>query len=74
MELAMDWFNSKYSDQDLAEILSDYHKSVHGFRLRMNGTDRCSLVRELEALDSTVAARKADPNTRAQMIEDGWDF
>jgi hypothetical protein len=47
----MDWFNSSYSDSDLAEILSDYHKAVTGYRLRLQGQGRCTLVRELEQLD-----------------------
>lgn len=50
-----DWFKSQYSDADLAEILSDYHKSVHGFRKRMAGVGRATLVRELEALDAYSA-------------------
>jgi hypothetical protein len=50
-----DWFKSRYSDSDLAEILSDYHKSVHGFRKRMHGAGRCTLVRELESLDAYSA-------------------
>jgi hypothetical protein len=50
-----DWFRSQYSDAELAEILSDYHKSVHGFRKRMQGSGRCTLVRELESLDAYSA-------------------
>ena len=51
----LDWFKSQYSDADLAEILSDYHKSVHGFRKRMHGAGRCTLVKELELLDTYSA-------------------
>lgn len=69
----MDWFNSRYSDSDLAEILSDYSKAVYGFRTRMYGEGRCTLVRELEALDSVVAFRKSTPEGRAEMREQGWD-
>ena len=50
-----DWFKSRYSDAELAEILSDYHKSVHGFRKRMHGAGRCTLVKELELLDAYSA-------------------
>jgi hypothetical protein len=35
--------------------LSDYHKSVHGFRKRMQGAGRCTLVKELELLDAYSA-------------------
>jgi len=70
----MDWYTSNYSDADLADILSDYHKSVHGHRLRMAGAGRCTLARELESLDATVAAWRADPVKRAEMEADGWCF
>ena len=70
----MDWFNSRYSDSDLAEILSDYSKSVFGYRNRMYGEGRCTLVRELEALDATVAQMRADPAQRAALEEQGWHF
>ena len=70
----MDWFNSKYSDSDLAEILSDYSKSVFGYRNRMHGAGRCTLVRELESLDNTVARMRADPTQREALIEQGWIF
>ena len=70
----MDWFNSRYSDSDLAEILSDYSKSVFGYRNRMYGAGRCTLARELDTLDSTVAAMRADPAQRATLIEQGWIF
>ena len=52
----MNWFESKYNNLDLADVLSDYHKDVHGFRLRMDGESRLTLVRELENLDRYVAA------------------
>jgi hypothetical protein len=70
----MDWFNSRYSDSDLAEILSDYSKSVNGFRTRMYGSGRCTLVRELEFLDAEVAFRKSTPAGRAELREQGWDI
>jgi hypothetical protein len=74
MSAKMDWFNSRYSDSDLADILSDYSKSVFGYRNRMFGAGRCTLVRELESLDATVAAMKADPAQREAMEEQGWHF
>jgi hypothetical protein len=73
-ERKMDWFNSRYSDADLADILSDYSKSVHGFRTRMYGSGRCTLVRELESLDAEVARMKADPAQLQSLEEAGWSF
>lgn len=70
----MDWFNSKYSNADLAEILSDYSKSVFGYRNRMHGAGRATLARELESLDSTVARMRADPAQRETLREQGWIF
>ena len=70
----MDWFNSKYSNADLAEILSDYSKSVFGYRNRMHGAGRATLARELESLDNTVADMRADPAQREALIEQGWIF
>jgi hypothetical protein len=74
MSAKMDWFNSRYSDSDLAEILSDYSKSVFGFRTRMFGSGRCTLALELEQLDTTVARMKADPAQRAELEQQGWTF
>ena len=51
----VDWFNSRYSDSALADILNEYHASVHGTGKRMAGVGRCTLVRELEALDAYSA-------------------
>ena len=52
----MDWFNSRYSDADLADILSDYSKSVTGYRDRQHGTGRCAIVSRLEDLDAFTAS------------------
>lgn len=66
----MDWFNSHYSDSDLAEILSDYSKSVTGYRNRQYGAGRCSIVRELEALDEFTS----NLDNRAFLESRGWVF
>lgn len=50
----MDWFTCMSSNAELAEIVSDYSKDVYGFRTRMHGAGRCSLVRQLELLDAHV--------------------
>jgi hypothetical protein len=66
----MDWFNSCYSDAELADILSDYSKSVTGYRDRQHGTGRCSIVRRLEALDAFTA----NPDNRSWLEEQDWVF
>jgi hypothetical protein len=58
------WNDSKYSNDDLADILSDYHKDVHGFRLRMAGSPRAELVAELDRLDQY---REAHPDLAAEL-------
>ena len=50
----MNWFTSMASNAELAQILSDYSKDVHGFRVRQLGAGRCTLVRRLEQLDAHV--------------------
>ena len=54
------WNDSKYSNDELEDILSDYHKAVHGFRCRMAGSPRAELVEELDRLDRYVKARRRD--------------
>ena len=53
------WNDSKYSNDDLADILSDYHKDVYGFRLRMAGSPRAELVAELDRLDQYCESQPA---------------
>ena len=50
------WNDPKYDDEYLAEILSDYHKDVHGFRVRMHGESREALVEALDSLDRFLEA------------------
>jgi hypothetical protein len=66
----MDWFNSRYSNSDLAEILSDYSKSVTGFRDRRFGAGRATLANALESLDRFVA----NPDNRAYLEDRGFSF
>lgn len=49
-----DWFYSKYSNAQLAAILSVYSKEVTGSRQYVNG-GRCTLANALEALDARQA-------------------
>jgi len=63
------WNDARYSNDELADILSDYHKDVHGFRLRMAGSPRAELVEELDRLDRYVEADSQDQDIQ-QLFED----
>ena len=47
-----DWFRSMYSNDELAQILSDMSKDVLGFRVQLERAQRCTLVAELESLEA----------------------
>ena len=63
------WNDARYSNDELADILSDYHKDVHGFRLRMAGSPRAELVEELDRLDRYAEADSRDQDIQ-QLFED----
>jgi len=63
------WNDARYSNDELADILSDYHKDVHGFRLRMAGSPRAELVEELDRLDRYAEADHLDQDIQ-QLFED----
>jgi len=63
------WNDARYSNDELADILSDYHKDVHGFRLRMAGSPRAELVEELDRLDRYTEADSMDQDIQ-QLFED----
>ena len=63
------WNDARYSNEELADILSDYHKDVHGFRLRMAGSPRAELVEELDRLDRYAEADSQDQDIQ-QVFED----
>jgi hypothetical protein len=63
------WNDARYSNDELADILSDYHKDVHGFRLRMAGSPRAELVEELDRLDRYAEADSMDQDIQ-QLFED----
>lgn len=46
------WSTNEYSYNELVEILSDYHKDVHGTRLRMQGEPIEKILAALDALDA----------------------
>lgn len=61
-----------YEYDELVDTLSDYHKDVHGFRLRMYGESREAVIAALDSLDSYMERMKSTPEGRAQLIEEGW--
>ena len=63
------WNDARYSNDELADILSDYHKDVHGFRLRMARSPRAELVEELDRLDRYAEADSQDQDIQ-QLFED----
>lgn len=63
-------FYSKFTYDQLVSTVSDYHKDVHGFRLRMNGEPREEILRQLVLLDRYCG----DPANRAQLESEGWIF
>lgn len=60
--------------EELVNILSDYHKDVFGYRLRMNGEPRNIIINELDRIDAYMAKMKSTPEGRAQLREEGWEF
>lgn len=64
------WDTWQYDE--LVEALSDYHKDVFGFRLRMNGKPREEIVNHLVCLDEYMEKMKSTPEGRAKLREDGW--
>ena len=63
-------FYKKMSYAELVDTLSDYHKDIHGFRLRMNGEPIKEVLRQLLFLDKHMA----DPQNRAELEAAGWIF
>jgi hypothetical protein len=53
----MNWFTSLYTNQQLAQIISDYSKDCTGYREYVSG-GRCTLVRKLEQLDAYCESQK----------------
>ena len=64
----------KYEYDELADTLSDYHKDVYGYRLRMYGEPRECLIEELNRLDKHIEDMKSTPEGRASLRADGWEI
>ena len=62
----------KYEYNELADLLSDYHKDVFGFRKRMWGEPAEVLCDELDRIDQYMDAMKRTPEGRAQLRAEGW--
>ena len=63
-----------YEYDDLVNILSDYHKDVFGYRLRMNEETKEAVIQELVYLDRYMEKMKSTPEGRAQLEAEGWSF
>ena len=63
---------NEYDYDELCDILSDYHKDVHGFRCRMYGEPKEAVIAKLESLDAYMEAMKSTPEGREQLREEGW--
>lgn len=61
-----------YEYDELVDTLSDYHKDVFGYRLRMYGESREAVIAELDSLDAYMERMKSTPEGRAQLIAEGW--
>ena len=66
------WDSWEYDD--LANVLSDYHKDVFGCRLRMYGESKEAIIAELVSLDNYMERMKSTPEGRAQLEAEGWSF
>lgn len=64
----MNWNN--YTDDALLNTLSDYHKDVFGFRLRVNTREEA--LQELKRLDEYMENLGSTEAGRQQLLEDGW--
>tara|TARA_R110000868_G_scaffold329506_1_gene590326 strand:- start:397 stop:660 length:264 start_codon:yes stop_codon:yes gene_type:complete len=66
------WNDARYSNDELADILSDYHKDVHGFRLRLAGSPRAEMVEEILTLLELLIQAEADSRDQdiQQLFED----
>lgn len=62
-----------YEYDELVDTLSDYHKDVFGYRLRMNGEAREAVINELVYLDRYMEKMRSTPEGIAQLREEGWD-
>ena len=64
------WDNYDYDE--LVDVLSDYHKDVHGFRMNKNGQAREDIIYELTLLDRYMEARRSTVEGREQLRSEGW--
>ena len=64
------WNTWEYDE--LVSILSDYHKDVFGYRMRMAGRPREEIIDELDAIDQYMESMKSTLKGRNKLREDGW--
>lgn len=63
---------NSWSYDELVDVLSDYHKDVFGYRLRLNGKPKEVLIAHLDSLDEYMAKMRSTPEGRAQLQAQGW--
>jgi hypothetical protein len=56
--------------EELAQLLSDYSKDVHGVRQRQ--VSYGSILRSLVGLDAYMALMESTPEGRERLCDDGW--
>jgi hypothetical protein len=69
------WRDPKSDYDELCDTLSDYHKEVHGTRLRLYVEDQSNreiVIQELEALDAHLERMKQTFEGREQLRCEGW--
>lgn len=65
------WDSWEY--EELVSVLSDYHKDVFGYRLRMNGESREIVIGELIKIDQYMDNMRSTEEGRAQLRANGWE-
>lgn len=68
------WMNLKSSTDELADVLSDYHKDTHGVRLRMAGESREAICTALAMLDLYHATMRETFEGREELRANGWQI
>ena len=65
---------NEYEYDELVNTLSDYHKDVYGFRLRMYGEPKEAVVAALDSIDSYMERMRSTAEGREQLRQEGWVF
>lgn len=63
---------NEYGYDYLCDILSDYHKDVFGYRLRMYGEPKEAVIAELEKLDAYLEKMKSTEEGLEELRASGF--